>query len=153
MQNFHSMFGYFSTLYMKGLRRKFNTNRLTNFNVSGTLSYISVTLNRYFDDDILILISIFPVYIRAKLYLVVKTFLWFDTIVVTKYYYDFFCLFLGKVYYFLLFLLTFFGESWRRKGLGCWLIKGNVQLFQKVTFEPSMDFKQSLWKYYENCYF
>ena len=34
-------------------------------------------------------------------------------------------------------------------------LKGNAQFFQKVTFEPLMDFKQNhygSWKYYKNCY-
>ena len=36
------------------------------------------------------------------------------------------------------------------------LIKGNAQFVQKVTFEPLMDFKQNhygSWKYYKSCYF
>ena len=35
-------------------------------------------------------------------------------------------------------------------------VKGNAQFVQKVTFEPSMDFKQNhygCWKYYKSCYF
>ena len=34
--------------------------------------------------------------------------------------------------------------------------KGNAQFFQKVTFEPLMNFKQNhygSWKYYKSCYF
>ena len=39
--------------------------------------------------------------------------------------------------------------------LGIFLFKGNAQFVQKVTFEPSMDFKQNhcwSWKYYKSCY-
>ena len=35
-------------------------------------------------------------------------------------------------------------------------LKGNAQFFQKVTFEPLMDFKQNHYgscKYYKSCYF
>ena len=35
-------------------------------------------------------------------------------------------------------------------------LKGNVQLVQKVTFEPLVDFKQNYygsWKYQKSCYF